>query len=232
ENVLDTIECYSAEVIPAGKITLENLKAVNQTIPLNFTLLGKDDKAQSSNIGIDALVLEPVREYIPEWAIIGPFPNERRSEEERLGLETVYPPEKEIDLDKMYIGADSQKVSWKIYQTPASGRFQLWDKVKPYELVVTYAFTYVYSQKEQTLPLLIGSDDGVKVFLNDKPVHSKLLVRISAPDQDTVPLNLKKGWNKLLLKIENNFGGYAFFARVKDLDNTLIFSPTKGENDK
>ena len=89
---------------------------------------------------------------------------------------------------------------------------------------ITYALTYVYSPKDQTLPLLLGSDDGVKVFLNDKAIHRFLEVRISAPDQDRVPLNLKKGWNKLLFKIENNFGGYAFFARILDIDKTVTVS--------
>jgi hypothetical protein len=218
---------YNREIFPAGKITLSDLKPVDKNIPLKFVLTGKEVKSNGYVIGIDAFVLEPVREYIPEWYIIGPFPNERKSEEERLGLDTVYPPEKEIDLSKIYIGADSQKVKWQLYKTPENGRFQLWDKVNPYELVVVYALTYIYSPKDQTLPLLLGSDDGVKVLLNDQEIHRKLLVRISAPDQDRVPLKLHKGWNKLLLKIENNFGGYAFFARILDLDNSLIINPNK-----
>jgi hypothetical protein len=97
----------------------------------------------------------------------------------------------------------------------------------PYELVVVYALTYVNSPKDQTLPLLLGSDDGVKVFLNDKEIHRVLAIRVAKPDQDRVPLVLHKGWNKLLLKIENNFGGYNFYARVLDLDNSLVFSPKK-----
>ena len=218
---------YNREIFPAGKITLSDLKPVDKNIPLKFVLTGKEVKSNGYVIGIDAFVLEPVREYIPEWYIIGPFPNKRKSEEERLGLDTVYPPEKEIDLSKIYIGADSQKVKWQLYKTPENGRFQLWDKVNPYELVVVYALTYIYSPKDQTLPLLLGSDDGVKVLLNDQEIHRKLLVRISAPDQDRVPLKLHKGWNKLLLKIENNFGGYAFFARILDLDNSLIINPNK-----
>jgi hypothetical protein len=218
---------FSEEIMPAGKIILSDLKVKNKSLPLKFSASGKDLKSTAVNAGIDAFILEPVRKYIPEWYIIGPFPNERKSEEERLGLDEVYPPEKEIALDKSYFGEDSQLIKWQLYKTPENGRFQLWDKVDPYELVVVYALTYVYSPTEQILPLLLGSDDGVKVFLNDEAIHRKLLVRISAPDQDTVPLNLKKGWNKLLIKIENNFGGYAFFARIKDLENSLIFSPQK-----
>ena len=49
-------------------------------------------------------------------------------------------------------------------------------------------------------------------------------MRIAQPDQDEILLQLKKGWNKLLLKIENNFGGYAFYARIPDPDRSLIYS--------
>ena len=226
-NKIADIEGYNKEVIPAGKVTLPDLRLIKGEIKLTFRPTGKHRKSGGLGLGIDGFKAEPVREYISEWYIIGPFPNERKSETERLGLDMVYPPEKEIKLDEAYIGADSQLVSWKLYQTPENGRFQLWDKVDPYELVVTYALTYIYSPKDQTLPLMLGSDDGVKVFLNDEAIHRFLEVRISTPDQDRLPLNLKKGWNKLLIKIENNFGGYAFFARILDLDKSLRVSVNK-----
>ena len=89
------------------------------------------------------------------------------------------------------------------------------------------ALTYVYSPKDQTLPLLLGSDDGVKVFLNSRELHRYLAIRVAAPDQDRVPLPLKKGWNALMLKIENNYGGYNFYARVLDPTHSLVFSPVK-----
>ncbi|MEJ2636001.1 MAG: DUF2961 domain-containing protein [Calditrichia bacterium] len=229
-NKVGQIEGYHEAIFPGGKVTLKDLRAQNGKIPLTFAVIGKEKKASGFAVGLDAFIVDPVREYIPEWYVIGPFPNERKSEEERLGLATVYPPEKEIDLNKSYLGADSQQVNWKLYKTPESGRFQLWDKVKPFELVVSYALTYIYSPKDQAVPLLVGSDDGIKIFLNDKPIHEKLLVRISEPDQDRVPLQLKKGWNKLLLKVENNFGGYAFFARVLDIDKSLTIDVNKKVN--
>ncbi|MFZ0390632.1 MAG: glycoside hydrolase family 172 protein [Calditrichia bacterium] len=221
------IDGYSPEVAHGGKIVLGDLRAKNGKLSLTFKPAGKAAESVGIALGLDAFQTEPVRNYIPEWYVIGPFPNERKSDTERFGLDTVYPPEKEIDLNAAYPGADSQMVSWKKYQTPEDGRFQLWNKVNPYELVVTYALTYIYSPEQQTVPLLIGSDDGIKVFVNDKPVHRFLEVRISAPDQDRIPVKLNKGWNKLLLKIENNFGGYAFFARIIDPDKSLIFSTDK-----
>jgi hypothetical protein len=83
----------------------------------------------------------------------------------------------------------------------------------------------MYSPSEQTVPMLIGTDDAAKAFLNDREVYRFFdLYRIAAPDQDRVELHLRKGWNKLLLKLENNFGGYAFYARLIDTEKSLVVS--------
>lgn len=218
---------YNEEIFPGGKVRLENLDVINGAIKLKFTAAGKNEKSSGTDIGVDCFVMHPKRVFIPQWYMIGPFPNERESDVLRYGLDTVFPPEKEIDYSKTYIGAEGQTASWKKYSTPANGYISLWNKFKPYEFVVSYAVTYIYSPEEQTVDLLLGSDDGAKVFLNGEELYRFLDVRIAAPDQDRVALRLKKGWNELLMKIENNFGGWAFYARVIDLKKNLIFSVNK-----
>ena len=219
---------YAPEIKPGGKVMLTNVKAVNGLVRLEVNADGKDDRATGFAAGIDAFVLEPHRSFIPEWHLIGPFDNPRDENLNRLGLDLVYPPEKEIDLSKTYQGVGKKPVQWTLTKTPARGRMDLY-QFDPYEMVVVYAHTYIYSPKEQTLPLLLGTDDGVKVFLNKTPLHRVLTVRVVRPDQDRVPLPLKKGWNSLLLKIENNYGGYNFYARVLDPGHTLRISPTRSE---
>ena len=184
-------------------------------------MMSQDPRSSGMAIGIDGFKLEPVREYIPEWMMIGPFPNPRASDSLRYGLDTVYPPENEIDLKRSYPGVDGQQVGWQKIRTPLNGYVTLFDKVRPYELVVTYALTYVYSPVEQEVSLLIGSDDGCKVFLNDREIFKFPGVRVAEPDQDEMSLFLHKGRNKILLKIENNFGGYAFYARLRDVTGKL-----------
>jgi len=224
EDFSINVNGYNPEIYPGGYVRLEDLRTENSQISLNFEIIGKDERSSGYNIGIDGFKLYPKRVFIPEWNIIGPFPNERDSDILRYGLDSIYPPEKEIDLEAVYKGVDDQDIHWKLINTPESGYFSLWDKVEPYEFVVTYALSYVYSPEDITLPLLIGSDDGIKVFVNDEVVFRFLDVRIAAPDQDEIPIHLKKGWNKILLKIENNFGGYAFYARIRDVEGMLLYS--------
>ncbi len=218
-----TIAAYDKSILPGGMILLKGIATRGKSIRLQFAVTGKHPSSAGYALGIDAFVLTPIRSFIAEWNMIGPFPNPRDERLVRTGIDIPYPPEKEIDLKKTYPGVDNKPIGWTIDTTPAKGRMDLY-KYDPYELVVVYAMTYLYSPKEQTLPLLLGSDDGVKVFLNDTAIHRILAVRICEPDQDRVPLMLKKGWNKLMLKIENNFGGYNFYARILDPDNSVVVS--------
>lgn len=223
-----TFKAYDGSVGPGGKITLPDIRASGGEIRLQFVVAGKDPRSAGYVVGLDAFALRPRREFIPAWSLIGPFPNPRDPSLKRLGLDSVYAPEREIDLTKTYTGTGGQKVGWQIATTPKSGSVDL-SMFDPHDLVVAYAFTYLHSPENQTLPLLLGSDDGVKVFLNGVEIHRMLTIRGAAPDQDNVSLHLKQGWNRLLLKIENNFGGYNFYARIADPAKSLKFNPAKPE---
>jgi len=170
-------------------------------------------------VGMDAVKLTPVRNYIPEWYMAGPFDNPRKSDAERFGIDKVYPPEKNIDLGTTYVGKDGQTFSWqKVDGSPGGYGMRLWELFDPFEFIITYALTYIHSPDDREVVLMFSSDDGSKVFLNDEEIYRFLAVNIARPDQFEVKLQLKKGWNKLLIKLENNFGGYAFYARIPDPD--------------
>ncbi len=223
---LVTCDGYSDETVHGGKLVLKGLKAAMGTLQLRCVAGEKPPRASGNDVGLDAFVLQPHRHYIPEWYLIGPFANPRDAKLKRLGLDIPYAPEKEIDVSATYKGVNDQLIGWTLTKTPPQGRMDLY-QFDPYEMVVVYALTYVFSPMDQTLPLLLGSDDGVKAFLNSREIHRFLGIRVAAPDQDRVPLPLKKGWNALMLKIENNYGGYNFFARVLDPTHSLVFSPIK-----
>jgi hypothetical protein len=223
---LGVVDGYNAQTRHGGCFVVKNVKPVKGALHLQFVAEGKHAKASGWDVGLDAFLLQPHRNYIPEWYLIGPFANPRDAKLNRLGIDIPYPPEKSIDLAATYRGVNDQEVRWTLTKTPPKGRMDLY-QFDPYEMVVVYALTYVYSPKDQTLPLLLGSDDGVKAFLNGTELHRFLAVRVAGPDQDRVPLPLKKGWNTLLLKIENNYGGYNFYARIPDPAHSLIFSPLK-----
>lgn len=225
DKEIASFEGYNSQIKAAKAVKLPDIVPENKTIPLKFTITGKSEDASGYKVGLDAFHLTPVRTYIPEWYIIGPFPNPRESDYLRYGLDSVYAPEREINLQASYEGAGGQQISWERISGEKGGYgMELWKHFDPYEFIIAYAFTYVYSLVAQTVPFLIGSDDGAKVFLNDEEIYRFLEIRIAAPDQDRLELHLKPGWNKLMVKAENNFGGFAFYARIIDINDNIKYS--------
>ena len=218
------IKGYSPVLIHGGKISIENIKNQGKEIIIKFVVDGKQPSSKGYKAGLDGIKPEPRRVFIAEWQIAGPFPNPRVSEANRRGLDSIYAPEIHVDLNAFYTGSGGNQIRWQNIQTPGNGYINLANLITPHELVVTYAVTYIYSVKPTTVPLLIGTDDGAKVFFNNKQLYRYPGVRVAEPDQAEIKLNVNPGWNKLLLKIENNMGGYGFYARLADRDSSLIIS--------
>ena len=85
-----------------------------------------------------------------------------------------------------------------------------------------------YLKAELTAPapcdaiLLLGSDDGVKVWLNGKVVHTNNVDRGEVVDQDKAPIRLAKGATELLLKVTQGGGGWSVRARIVGADGQPI----------
>jgi len=68
--------------------------------------------------------------------------------------------------------------------------------------------------EDRTATLGIGSDDGVKVWLNGELVHQKWLYREVVPDTDQVRVKFRKGTNQLVVKVQNALGPWGFCCRL------------------
>ena len=85
-----------------------------------------------------------------------------------------------------------------------------------YDRVVYGSLTFNAPRKQETT-MLVGSDDGVKVWLNGEVVHYNPTNRGAGDYQDAFPVTLKKGANVLLVAIDNrghgSFSGFFGFAK-------------------
>jgi hypothetical protein len=144
-----------------------------------------------------------------KWHWIGPFDNT-----DKVGFDAVYPPEKKIELDQKYPGK-SGEVAWK--ELP---RFELGKLFNLAKLVPASNHTVVYLYHEVEvkgddpvlMPLMLGSDDTISVWLNGKRLLHEDAERPAAPDQHQVELALRPGKNQLLLKIGNLGGNYEVYV--------------------
>jgi lysophospholipase L1-like esterase len=81
-----------------------------------------------------------------------------------------------------------------------------------------YALTLIRSTDAQEAELLIGSDDGVAVWLNGESVLQNLAInRALTVDQERVRVQLRPGDNVLLLKITQGTGAWGMCARLAGL---------------
>jgi HEAT repeat protein len=76
----------------------------------------------------------------------------------------------------------------------------------------------VWSPKAQKAALLAGSNDGIKIYWNGSMVLGNNIGRGIGKDQEQVEVDLKEGWNSLMLGVYQMGGGWAACARVADLD--------------
>lgn len=85
----------------------------------------------------------------------------------------------------------------------------------PRDYTVGYAWAEFESPRETEAWLGLGSDDGVKIWLNGELVHDKWIRRPSRVDDDVVPLKLKQGANQILIKIQNATIDWSFIYRLR-----------------
>jgi hypothetical protein len=145
------------------------------------------------------------------WHYIGPFDNAGGK-----GFDTAYPPEKEIDLAKKYKGKGNEEIAWKDGKF-TDGQVNNLAIFKPEHNsdAVVYVYREIECNKPMDLPISLGSDDTLTVWLNGQKIHAENVQRACAPDQTKLTLKLKEGKNALLLKICQGGGEWAYYFAAK-----------------
>jgi hypothetical protein len=88
------------------------------------------------------------------------------------------------------------------------------------EQKVAYIRTQVWSASERDLVAEIGSDDGLKVWWDGRPVHGNNTQRAVAPAQEKVSLHARSGWNLMLIKVTQNVMGWGACVRFTEPDGS------------
>ena len=149
--------------------------------------------------------------FIKEWLVLGPF----------------FPEDLETDFLASVNGealanpkpgdtvttAEGKTLTWTVYRTDGN-LFNLQRAIGKYEEAVCYAFCLLESDQDGDGEILVGSDDGVVVFLNGQRVHTQRVRRPLVADEDRVTVSLGPGKNRCLMKISNGFQDWGLTTRV------------------
>ena len=150
-------------------------------------------------------MMEKFEDFIVAWEVSGPYTERGMSRGELLDEE--FAPEK---------GA-ARANEWRLMPAGLEpGRPYLLDLAQAIggEDRVAYLRTRVWSDVPRRARLELGSDDAIKAWLNGRPVHTNNTGRGVNPGDDKVDVDLREGWNELMLKIVNGSTDWGACARV------------------
>lgn len=152
------------------------------------------------------------------WNVIGPFPNPGNFE----GHNTVYPPEKEINLNAEYPGVGGT-VRWK--KVNQSGPLASVDFKKVFtttEHVCAYALGYVSLPTKRKVQIRLGTNDSGKLWVGGKQVYDFPSEGGAILDRDIFETTLPAGTTPILLKVCNGELNWGFVLRITNLKGEKI----------
>jgi hypothetical protein len=152
------------------------------------------------------------KDYIVAWQVTGVY-----GEGKGLGelLKRQFPPEKVSTKE------EAKDVAWYMLPIATKG-----DTPWMFDLLGTlggenraaYVRTWVDSPRGQQALMDFGVDDGSKVWLNGKVVHSDGRGGAARPGEHKVKVQLREGWNALVMKITQDTGPWQFCMRIRGPD--------------
>jgi HEAT repeat protein len=163
--------------------------------------------------------------FITEWWIVGPFPFGK----DALFDKSFVDPEK-VAVDQP-VKFDGKELKWKqVKSDDAQGLVDLRAQFRPNQNVAAYAYAEIEAPRNRPVNLRIGSDDGFICWVNGKKVGEDNATRPLKVDENTLQkVQLVEGTNKILLKITQGGGEWAFCVRVANPQNRPIDLNRMGE---
>jgi tetratricopeptide (TPR) repeat protein len=142
--------------------------------------------------------------------VTGPF-----DDEGRRGFAAAYPPEQGIDLAARMPGK-VREVAWRALPREAfsEGFVHLGAAVRPSREAVAYALAVVEAPRDERVQLWLGASGAAKVFVNGAaaivdPGHHPARI-----DQRGATVSLRKGPNRILVKLCHQEGRMGFYLRL------------------
>jgi len=136
--------------------------------------------------------------YVDTWYVIGPWENNGK-----VDWSDIHAPEFEVDLAKIYSGGKgNRKLRWQFTQNPTIRC----DPPDEQPNSTYYAYTEVYFDQAREMLVAIASDDAAKLWINDKLVWQDEGLSVWNMDEGFRRVHFKKGFSKILMRIENGPG--------------------------
>jgi hypothetical protein len=173
--------------------------------------------------------------FIRNWLVVGPFPNPGGRPQ---GEADAIPKCKGFDEDflkgeaaaiaeagKAVALAGGKTVAWKAVKSDADVvDFLQIDGLNmgDGENIVAYAFCWVELDQDVEAQVRVGSDDGYKLWIDNQLVKAVHIHRGIEQDQETHKVKLAKGKHPVLIKVDTDWGQFAFCLRILGPDGKKV----------
>jgi hypothetical protein len=152
--------------------------------------------------------------YLDAWHVTQSFQTDRRKTDSKFAPEISQDGKRAVaDLGIAAEGAAGSATSlWQLVRSP--------ERVcivpdKPDNYSVWYAYSEVYAPDDMEVWWIFGSDDWGKCWINGKVVYgSGVTPKPWYPDNGSLKVQLKKGYNPVFFKLENAWGRTGFSACI------------------
>ncbi|MBU8899030.1 DUF3857 domain-containing protein [Corallococcus sp. M34] len=148
--------------------------------------------------------------FIGDYYVVGGFENEGKA-----GCDTDFGPEAAaLDLGARYPAAKGHEAAWrKLSVSPADGYVDLSAAVRPNRESVAYALTWLDMPQDARVTLGLGTSGAFRLWVNGQQAAKEDRYNLPRPDQARVSVKLKKGLNRVLLKVCQESGPLGFYLR-------------------
>ena len=161
-----------------------------------------------------------LNKWITNWYLLGPIELEESSSEVKHlgGFENdflaKYGGESNPKIEIGQVKTNGNLITtWFEFTSPDS-IINLDEVISKRRHVAAYAYKEIYTEEEGTFILSLGTNDGGRLWLNGIEIWDYPGARGVTPDEDLIPVVLKKGKNKILLKVEERGKSWGFCVRL------------------
>ncbi len=147
--------------------------------------------------------------------VVGPFPAKDMND----AIDKAFGPEKgEFDLTAKF-----GSLAWKTIRPDGKGYFDLAAlHGTAGNNSASYMYVEVESPVDQSAEILLGPDDGAKLWVNGKDVFTTRDTKAAAPETHKVSVKLVKGKNTVLLKVANGNNPHGFYFSLASAEETKV----------
>ncbi len=146
--------------------------------------------------------------FVRQFHVVGSFDNEGKT-----GCDVDHGPESELDLSRVY-PTRHRETTWRPIESQArDGYVDLSSLLRPDREAVAYALTVLEAPGDGRSELSVGTSGAFRLWVNGERVLASDDYNEPRPDQARVSVRLRKGQNRVLLKVCQQKGPFGFYLR-------------------